>query len=135
MQKRKVAYYYDPEIALYQFSANHPMRSHRIKMTDELIQAYKLTNYMDMISIEKGGNKNIDLSSFHSDDYVDFLKSITSENQKYYADQLLKCYNYKDNIGEDCPIFDGLYEYCQICCKGSLCIIMSRSFLLKSKKG
>ena len=24
------------------------------------------------------------------------------------------------NVGEDCPVFDGLYEFCQLSCGGSI---------------
>lgn len=28
--------------------------------------------------------------------------------------------NYTDNVGDDCPVFDGLFEYCSISAGGSM---------------
>ena len=46
-------------------------------------------------------------------EYVNFLSSVTPDNQDEYLAQMrrfnLGC------IGEaDCPVFDGLFEYCQV---------------------
>ena len=64
---------------------------------------------------------------FHSDDYVDFLKKITPDNMKVEFKTLLQQFScllqqkyssmmQRFNVGEytDCPVFDGLYEFCQI---------------------
>lgn len=70
------------------------------------------------------------MTRFHSEDYMSFLQSATPENLKHYNKQMLKClfYFYKIkkmhflvNVGEDCPVFDGLYEFCQLSSGGSLC--------------
>lgn len=51
-----------------------------------------------------------ELSRFHSDDYVDFLRRITPEKSRDLSALMSKF-----NIGEytDCPVFDGLYNFCQ----------------------
>lgn len=46
-------------------------------------------------------------------EYINFLSSVTPDNQDEYLAQMrrfnLGC------IGEaDCPVFDGLFEYCQV---------------------
>jgi histone deacetylase 1/2 len=56
-----------------------------------------------------------EMSKFHSDDYVDFLKRITPDNMHEYSRQLQRF-----NVGEDCPVFDGLFEFCQISAGGSV---------------
>jgi histone deacetylase 1/2 len=56
-----------------------------------------------------------EMSKFHSDDYVEFLKRITPDNMHEYSRQLQRF-----NVGEDCPVFDGLYEFCQISAGGSV---------------
>lgn len=28
--------------------------------------------------------------------------------------------NFTDNVGDDCPVFDGLFEYCSISAGGSM---------------
>ena len=52
---------------------------------------------------------------FHSDDYINFLRMITPDNMGEYVRQLQRF-----NVGEDCPVFDGLFEYCQIYTSGSI---------------
>jgi histone deacetylase 1/2 len=57
------------------------------------------------------------LTKFHSEDYIDFLQKISPETMKLYANQMQKF-----NVGEftDCPLFDGLYEFCQTYAGASL---------------
>lgn len=52
---------------------------------------------------------------FHSDDYVRFLERITPETAGE-AGKLLQRFN----IGEDCPVIEGLFELCQIAAGGSI---------------
>ena len=53
------------------------MKPLRIKMTDTLIKEYDLERRMDKIGVDQDYINNVDLSIFHSDDYVDCLKHIT----------------------------------------------------------
>nr|XP_017256093.1 PREDICTED: histone deacetylase 19-like [Daucus carota subsp. sativus] len=52
---------------------------------------------------------------FHADDYVSFLRGITPESQQDQMRQLKRF-----NVGEDCPVFDGLYSFCQTYTGGSV---------------
>jgi acetoin utilization deacetylase AcuC-like enzyme len=54
---------------------------------------------------------NEQMQKFHSEDYVDFLSKISPDNMKMYTNLMQK-----HNVGEytDCPVFDGLYEFCQL---------------------
>ena len=51
-----------------------------------------------------------EMTRFHSEDYVQFLKKITPDNGRQLAAQ-----THKYNVGptEDCPAFDGLFEFIQ----------------------
>lgn len=56
--------------------------------------------------------------SFHSADYVGFLRRVTPDNAQEFAKQLTKF-----NVGRsggDCPLFDGLFEFCQLYTGGSI---------------
>lgn len=53
---------------------------------------------------------------FHSDDYIDFLKRVSPSVASEVNPKLL----HKYNVGEDCPLFDGLFEYCQLSAGGSV---------------
>ena len=112
---KRIAYYYDPEVSLYKYSDGHPMRPLRIKMTNSLLSAYNLLDKLLPLYPKKSKDINVDLTVFHADEYVDFLKTVTTENYKYFADQLMRF-----NIGPDCPIFDGIYDYCKVYTCGTL---------------
>ena len=55
------------------------------------------------------------MTQFHSDDYIEFLSKITPDNMDGYAKE-----QGKFNVGDDCPVFDGLFEFCGISAGGSM---------------
>ena len=46
-----------------------------------------------------------EMTCFHSDEYVNFLRSVTPDNMGKFADRLSKY-----NVGDDCPVFDGKWQ-------------------------
>ncbi|KAJ3028895.1 Histone deacetylase 1 [Rhizophlyctis rosea] len=56
-----------------------------------------------------------EMTKFHSDDYISFLNRVTPETMEEVAK-----YSQKFNVGEDCPVFDGLYEFCSLSAGGSI---------------
>ncbi|KAH8031122.1 hypothetical protein HPB51_012842 [Rhipicephalus microplus] len=56
-----------------------------------------------------------EMTKYHSDDYIRFLRSIRPDNMSEYNKQMQRF-----NVGEDCPVFDGLYEFCQLSTGGSV---------------
>ena len=46
------------------------------------------------------------MSKYHSDEYITFLCSICPDNMSEYSKQMQRF-----NIGEDCPVCDGLFEF------------------------
>ncbi|KAJ1388380.1 Ureohydrolase domain superfamily [Sesbania bispinosa] len=111
--KRKVSYFYDPEVGNYYYGQGHPMKPHRIRMTHALLAHYGLLQHMQVL--KPTAAKDRDLCKFHADDYVAFLRGITPETQQ---DQLRQLKRF--NVGEDCPVFDGLYSFCQTYAGGSV---------------
>ncbi|GFZ10581.1 histone deacetylase 1 [Actinidia rufa] len=111
--KRKVFYFYDPEVGNYYYGQGHPMKPHRIRMTHALLAHYGLLQHMHVVKPALARDR--DLCRFHADDYVAFLRSITPETQQ---DQLRQLKRF--NVGEDCPVFDGLYSFCQTYAGGSV---------------
>ncbi|KAJ6937602.1 hypothetical protein NC652_012042 [Populus alba x Populus x berolinensis] len=111
--KRKVCYFYDPEVGNYYYGQGHPMKPHRIRMTHALLAHYGLLQHMQVLKPFPARDR--DLCRFHADDYVSFLRSITPETQQ---DQLRQLKRF--NVGEDCPVFDGLYSFCQTYAGGSV---------------
>ncbi|KAK9007863.1 hypothetical protein V6N11_074778 [Hibiscus sabdariffa] len=111
--KRKVCYFYDPEVGNYYYGQGHPMKPHRIRMTHALLAHYGLLQHMQVHKPFPARDR--DLCRFHADDYVNFLRTVTPETQQ---DQLRQLKRF--NVGEDCPVFDGLYSFCQTYAGGSV---------------
>ena len=56
-----------------------------------------------------------EMTQFHTDDYIDFLQKVTPDNMDGYMRE-----QGKYNVGDDCPVFDGLFEFCGISAGGSM---------------
>lgn len=111
--RRRVSYYYDGDIGNYYYGQGHPMKPHRIRMTHNLVLNYGLYRKMEIYRPHKAAQE--DMTKFHSDEYIKFLKNIRPDNMSEY-NKLMQRFN----VGEDCPVFDGLYEFCQISTGGSM---------------
>ncbi|CAI5438141.1 unnamed protein product [Caenorhabditis angaria] len=111
--KRRVSYYYDGDVGNYYYGQGHPMKPHRIRMAHNLILNYGLYRKMEVFRPKPATFE--EMTKYHSDDYMMFLKNIRSDNITSFAEQMAKF-----NVGEDCPVFDGVYEFCQLSCGGSL---------------
>lgn len=55
------------------------------------------------------------MAQFHTDEYVDFLRKVTPDNMDQYQKE-----QGRFNVGDDCPVFDGLFEFCGISAGGSM---------------
>lgn len=55
------------------------------------------------------------MTQFHTDEYIDFLSKVTPDNMDSFAREQSKY-----NVGDDCPVFDGLFEFCGISAGGSM---------------
>mmetsp|Transcript_18926 Transcript_18926/g.76002 ORF Transcript_18926/g.76002 Transcript_18926/m.76002 type:complete len:466 (+) Transcript_18926:472-1869(+) len=111
--KRKVSYYYDGEVGNFYYAQGHPMKPHRVRMTHELIVAYGMFNRMEVLTPPRAVER--ELTRFHADEYINFLKTITPETARENQNTLQRF-----NVVEDCPVFDGLWDFCQIAGGGSL---------------
>lgn len=89
------------------------MKPHRMRMTHNLLVAYDLTTKMDVLPTPRATDR--DMTRFHSDEYINFLKIVSPETLSDHVNTLCRF-----NVLEDCPVFDGLWEYCQIAAGGSL---------------
>ena len=136
------------------------MKPHRIRMTHNLLVNYGLYRKMQIFRPFRTSAE--DMTKFHSDDYIKFLKWVFKKIiffqnfqkksfqkiQKNHFGGILVCLtspllivttdviifrhirpdNMNDyqkqmqrfNVGEDCPVFDGLFEFCQISTGGSI---------------
>ncbi|CAF0915315.1 unnamed protein product [Adineta ricciae] len=111
--RKKVSYYYDFDVGNYYYGQGHPMKPHRIRMTHNLILNYGLYRKMEVYRPHKAISD--EMTRFHSDEYVKFIQNIRPDNILDFNKQMQRF-----NVGEDCPVFEGLYEFCQISAGGSL---------------
>jgi acetoin utilization deacetylase AcuC-like enzyme len=91
LQRPLVGYYYNDSIGDYmmndlQDSSHHPMKPFRVRMTHELIKSYRLDEYMVDLDMPEHYYEQMDMSTFHSDDYLELLRNLTPENQSEYKD-------------------------------------------------
>ncbi|KAL2507456.1 Histone deacetylase 9 [Forsythia ovata] len=111
--KDKIAYFYDGDVGNVYFGPSHPMKPHRLCMTHHLVLSYELHNKMEIYRPHKA--YPVELAQFHSADYVEFLNRITPDTQSLFSNEMVKY-----NLGEDCPVFENLFEFCQIYAGGTI---------------
>ena len=56
-----------------------------------------------------------EMTQFHTDEYIEFLSKVTPDNMDQFSKE-----QGKYNVGDDCPVFDGLFEFCGISAGGSM---------------
>ncbi|CDJ38196.1 histone deacetylase, putative [Eimeria tenella] len=113
--RKRVAYFYDPDIGSYYYGPGHPMKPQRIRMAHALVLSYDLYKHMEVYRPHKSIEPELCL--FHSQEYINFLSAVSPENYKEFALQLKSF-----NVGEatDCPVFDGLFAFQQACAGASI---------------
>ncbi|KAM0329280.1 hypothetical protein ACHAQA_004585 [Verticillium albo-atrum] len=110
---KKVAYFYDSDIGNYAYPTGHPMKPHRIRLAHSLIMHYNLFKKMEIYRAKPATRG--EMTQFHTDEYIDFLQKVTPDNMDQYQKEQSKF-----NVGDDCPVFDGLFEFCGISAGGSM---------------
>ncbi|KAL2936262.1 Histone deacetylase 6 [Bienertia sinuspersici] len=124
-KKRRVTYFYEPTIGDYYYGQGHPMKPHRIRMAHNLIVHYSLHRRMEINRPFPAASS--DIRRFHSDDYVDFLSSVSPElcgslssSSSSSLDHSHSRHLKRFNVGDDCPVFPGLFSFCQASAGGSI---------------
>ncbi|KAI9088743.1 histone deacetylase Rpd3 [Phlyctochytrium arcticum] len=112
-QKQRVSYFYHPEVGNFHYGPQHPMKPHRIRMTHNLVVNYGLYKKLEIHKPNAATFK--ELTKFHSDEYIEFLQRVTPDNMDEMTKQ-----QQKFNVGEDCPVFDGLYDFSSMSAGGSI---------------
>ncbi|MCJ1337290.1 histone deacetylase [Bachmanniomyces sp. S44760] len=126
-----VSYHANPAVEHQHFGMTHPMKPWRLTLTNKIVLAYGMHEAMDLYLSRAATNQELVL--FHTDEYIEFLQKlviipprtlkasvdplsrVTPFNQQEYTDSTIQF-----NIGDDCPIFDGLYPYCTLYAGASL---------------
>ncbi|KAF8078336.1 histone deacetylase complex, catalytic component RPD3 [Lyophyllum atratum] len=112
-QKKRVCYFFDSDIGGFHYGPGHPMKPTRIRMCHSLVMNYGLYKKMEIFRAKPATKR--EMTQFHSDEYIDFLSRITPSNMNSFLKE-----QHKYNVGDDCPVFDGLFDYCSISAGGSM---------------
>ncbi|KAI9364526.1 hypothetical protein DFJ73DRAFT_809819 [Zopfochytrium polystomum] len=114
--KSRVSYHYHPDIGLYSYGTKHFMKPTRVRMTHSLISAYGL--HKKVISETSSYASFQQMTKFHTDEYIDFLRRVTPDD----TEEIQK-FQTRFNVGDycpDCPVFEGIYEFCMLSAGGSI---------------
>ncbi|EMD33755.1 hypothetical protein CERSUDRAFT_142079 [Gelatoporia subvermispora B] len=113
MSKRRVAYYYDPDVGAFAYGLGHYMKPQRMRITHELVSAYNMLGKMDVLRASRASAET--MTRFHTDEYVQFLSRVTPETAEeltFHGSRFL--------VGDDNPVFEGVFEFCSISAGGSI---------------
>ena len=84
--KKNVCYYYDGDVGNYYYGQGHPMKPHRIRMAHNLLLNYGLYRKMEIYRPHKANME--EMTKYHSDDYIRFLRSIRPDNMSEHSKQV-----------------------------------------------
>ncbi|XP_064626135.1 histone deacetylase 3-like isoform X2 [Lineus longissimus] len=113
MANPKVIYFYDPDVGNFHYGPGHPMKPQRLTLTHSLVLHYGL--YKKMAVYKPYRATAHDMARFHADDYIDFLQRVSPQNVQAFT-KSLSIYN----VGDDCPVFDGIFDFCSMYTGASL---------------
>ncbi|KAI0315160.1 histone deacetylase complex, catalytic component RPD3, partial [Amylostereum chailletii] len=101
------------DVGAYSYGSGHPMKPLRMRITHELLTAYDMLGKMEVMTAKRATPEV--LSSFHTDEYVNFLTRVTPETAEeltYNGTRFL--------VGDDNPAFEGIFEFCSISAGGTI---------------
>ncbi|XP_002162003.2 histone deacetylase 3 isoform X1 [Hydra vulgaris] len=105
MSQNRIAYFYDPDVGNYHYGSSHPMKPHRLALTHNLVFSYNLHKKMNVFRPSHATPH--DMTRFHSSEYIHFLQRVTPSNKAGFISSLNKF-----SVGDDSPIFPGLFDFC-----------------------
>ena len=112
-----VSFHCNPEMEKHHFGLSHPMKPWRLTLSKSLIYSYGLSFAMDTY-VSRAATYE-ELASFHDRDYLEYLATALPEAEPRDLDGSTSEVKY--NLGgSDCPLFEGLYNYCSMSAGGSL---------------
>lgn len=108
-----VVYFYDPDVGNFHYGPGHPMKPQRLSVTHSLVLNYGLYKKMNVYKPYRATYH--DMCRFHSEEYIQFLHQVTPSNVSQFTKSLSQF-----NVGDDCPVFEGLYDFCSMYTGASL---------------
>ncbi|TFY72549.1 hypothetical protein EVG20_g482 [Dentipellis fragilis] len=110
-----VSYYFPKGVGEHHYGQErHPMKPHRLSLTNALVIGYGLDKQIHNIYNPRLATRE-ELENYHDPDYIDFLSRVTPGN----ADQMKHLID-SFNCVEDCPVFSDIYQFCRMSAGGSL---------------
>ncbi|ORY62159.1 uncharacterized protein BCR38DRAFT_486432 [Pseudomassariella vexata] len=110
-QGYNVSFHYNPAMEKHHFGQTHPMKPWRLTLTKSLVNAYGMNYAMD--NYHPRAATFDELTTFHTKDYIDFLATVAPQPTPLDVDNPNP--DLKFNLGgSDCPLFEGLYNYCSM---------------------
>ncbi|EDQ91012.1 uncharacterized protein MONBRDRAFT_15424 [Monosiga brevicollis MX1] len=107
MSRPRVAYFFDADVGNFHYGPGHPMKPHRLALTHSLVLEYGLWSKMEIFRPYRASPE--DMGRFHATDYINFLQRVTPDNYRTFGSYLQRF-----NVGDDCPVFDGIFDFCSI---------------------
>jgi histone deacetylase HOS2 len=101
-----VSFHLNPEIEKHHFGHTHPMKPWRLTLSKGLIMSYGMHAAMDTYFSRQATEE--EMKDFHSGDYLEYLRTAKVAQPD---DETVMPYNLG---GSDCPIFEGLFNYCSM---------------------
>ncbi|PVH93291.1 histone deacetylase [Periconia macrospinosa] len=109
-QGYSVSFHYNPHVEYHHFGSSHPMKPWRLTLTKQLVLAYGLEYCMELY--EPRPATFDELAIFHDREYLSFLSNVTPQNAKP-DDNAYLAFGFGGD-SNDCPVFDGLWNYVSI---------------------
>ncbi|KAJ4299788.1 histone deacetylase [Kalmusia sp. IMI 367209] len=109
-QGYSVSFHYNPHVEYHHFGSSHPMKPWRLTLTKQLVLAYGLEYTMELY--EPRPATFDELAIFHDREYLSFLSGVTPQNAKP-DDPAYLSFGFGGE-SNDCPVFDGLWNYVSI---------------------
>ncbi|KAG2073481.1 hypothetical protein BDR04DRAFT_1010541 [Suillus decipiens] len=109
-----VSYFFPKGVGEHHYGERHPMKPHRLTLTNALVMGYGLDKQIHHIYNPRPATQ-AELELYHDHDYIDFLSRVTPSNQNEMR-HLIDTFN----CVEDCPIFSEMYDFCRMYAGASL---------------
>ena len=128
--RRRIAYFYEPEVGYFYLSPHHPMKPYRILMTHELVLNYGINNYLTMYKPHHA--TRMQLERFHDKDYLDLIYTETElidqqgsssgsgSGTSGHISKGAKKGGSQFKFTPDCPSFFGMSKYIEMFCGASI---------------
>ena len=101
-----VSFHLNPEIEKHHFGHTHPMKPWRLTLSKGLIMSYGMHSAMDTYFSRQATEE--EMEDFHTKDYLEYLQTAKVAQPD---DDTIMPYSLG---GSDCPVFEGLFNYCSM---------------------